>query len=102
MNEERQAWERQDGETQKAYSAFCVYRDMGTARSLLKAYRQQAGKAGATSVSGRWTEWSDVHNWLRRAEYYDAYLERQARANKEAEYHAELEKFRETQKKLAQ
>lgn len=34
-------WERQKNESSKAYAAFCIYRDLGTERSLDKALAAQ-------------------------------------------------------------
>lgn len=66
-----QPWERREGETPKAFAAFCVYRDMGASRSLDKT-RQELGKsAGYTRVL---EDWSSHHNWGRRADLYDEHL----------------------------
>ena len=63
-NTER-AWERQDGESGKAYEAFLAYRDMGAARRL--------GKSRA--LIDRWRrQW----NWEERARAYDKELDRAA------------------------
>lgn len=70
---ERKAWERQEGETGKAFAAFCVYRDMGTERSIEKAYRRGNGRETA-SVPGYFAGWSARHDWVARAEAYDAFL----------------------------
>ncbi len=95
-------WEQQGGETAKAYAAFCVYRDMGRDRSLLKAWRLQKGYEKATSVPGSWVNWSDSNDWKRRAESYDAHLEKIARAEREDEHRRELADYRERQRKQAE
>ena len=85
-------WERQPGESTKAYAAFCVYRDLGTERSL-----EKAGQTLDKPRTRKWLgEWSAKYNWLERAMAYDDYLERKKREEKEkailemAERHARL------------
>jgi len=33
-DEEKYVWDRQPGESSRAYAHFCLYRDMGVSRSL--------------------------------------------------------------------
>jgi hypothetical protein len=80
-------WERQDAETATAYGAFCVYRDQGIERSLRSAaaafYSQRDGdyqgtpgeppeSAGSDSRLTRFKRWSRAHDWVARAEAFDA------------------------------
>ena len=58
-------WERQPGEGTKPYEAFCLYRDMGTQRSLSKV-AAELQKSG--TLIGRW---SGAHNWVERAAAWD-------------------------------
>lgn len=73
------SWERQKGESQRAYEAFAIYRDMGPSRSLAKVAKK-LGKA--ISLIERWSrKW----NWVERAALYDDELDRQYRAEQEEE-----------------
>ena len=74
-------WERQPNERSKAYAAFCIYRDMGTDRSIEKVYEERS-KRGPLS---RLKKWSAEHNWVKRAEAYDDYMEGKKREKKEKE-----------------
>lgn len=65
-------WERQDGESAKAYQAFCKYLDMGEKRSI-RAVAQQLGKS-ATLMA----RWSSTWHWPDRVVEYEADLRRQA------------------------
>lgn len=58
-------WERQPGESAKAYEAFSEYRDMGTSRSLAKV-GQKLGKSKTMM-----DKWSKKHSWVNRAEQWD-------------------------------
>lgn len=67
-------WERQKGESEKAYEAFATYRDMGAERSITKV-AQSLNKTRA--LIGRWSsQWS----WTERARAYDNELEKEVRA----------------------
>jgi hypothetical protein len=55
-------WEKQPGESEKAYEAFSLYRDMGPSRSLAKV-GQALGKS--TALMERW---SSQHDWQDRVE----------------------------------
>lgn len=73
MNTPTRIWERQPGETPKAYAAFCLYRDMplfsdtpGGERSL----QNVADKLGYAVMSGVGM-WSSKYNWVERANAYD-------------------------------
>lgn len=69
------AWERQPGETSRAYEAFCIYRDLGAARSLAKV-GELLGKSKALME-----RWSAAHSWVDRVaalEARDEMLRREA------------------------
>lgn len=86
--DERKQWERQEGETAKAFEAFCAYRDLPTAeRSLRNAwakYRQQTGNKSVT-MPGRFGDWSSGNRWVDRAAAYDDYKDAQSRAEYESD-----------------
>lgn len=66
-------WERQPGETIKAFEAFSVYRDLGVNRSI-----EKAGKAlGKSRVTLE--PWSAKFLWVKRAAAWDAEQDRVAR-----------------------
>ena len=66
-------WERQKGETPRAWEAFCVYRDLGADRSINKTAR--------TLTKNRTTiaEWSSKYDWVKRVAAWDAEQDRIAR-----------------------
>ncbi len=79
---QRQEWEQRPDESARAYQAFCMYRDLGAARSLDKAFaalwaqeRQASAKTAPKSASGHWSKWSTRFAWVERAKAYDAYLD---------------------------
>ena len=59
-------WERQAGESVKAFEAFAIYRDMGVERSLRKV-AQRLNKS-VTQIA----EWSSNKNWVERVAAWDA------------------------------
>lgn len=59
-------WDRQPGETSKAYEAFSIYRDMGANRTV-------RGTAEALTKSEQLIKgWSGKNNWVDRAAAYDS------------------------------
>lgn len=66
-------WERQKGETSRAYEAFAAYRDMGPDRSQRKL-GQKLSKNTAT-IAG----WSTKYEWVKRVAAWDAEQDRIAR-----------------------
>ncbi|MFF1957972.1 hypothetical protein ACFVWX_13400 [Streptomyces sp. NPDC058220] len=61
-------WVRQPGESDPAYEAFAVYRDMGSDRGLIET-GHTVGKSRALM-----TRWSAAHGWVERCRSYDQHI----------------------------
>ena len=79
-------WERQPGESPKAYRAFCIYRDMPPEFRSLRAVadRYYGGAGGGTvtkrlRVPGQIQKWSIQWRWVERARAWDDEQDRIAR-----------------------
>ena len=72
-------WEKQPEETNRQYEAFCIYRDMGIERSILKV-AQEWSAGGHTS---KLKEWSSKYHWVDRASAYDEHIDEIKRARNE-------------------
>ena len=67
-------WERQEGESEKAFEAFAIYKDMSANRSV-RTVAQEFIKS--VSLIARWSiKW----NWGERVRAYDNALEKEAEA----------------------
>ena len=66
-------WERQKGESEKAFEAFALYRDMGTDRTIT-AVVNELGKS--RSLIDRW---KDRWKWKERVKEYDVDNDRKAK-----------------------
>lgn len=62
------AFERMEGESDKAYRAFQTFRDLGPDRSLAKAAQLVYG---STSNVRQMSRWSARFSWIERASAYD-------------------------------
>lgn len=72
-------WEIQPKESEKAFAAFCVYRDLGPDRSLSQVSEN-------LQKSSRWIkEWSRIHDWVVRARAYDNHLDEVRRQEEETQ-----------------
>ncbi len=74
------SYDRQERETIKAYAAFCIYRDMGSDRTIYEVTRQIYKQpiqpilnipAGASRVLA----WSSKYQWVNRSKDYDRDIE---------------------------
>lgn len=72
-------WERQPGESTRAFLGFATYRDLGAARSLVEAARA-LGRNRVTL-----SDWSITHGWVARTDAWDAEQDRVVRAAQTAE-----------------
>lgn len=77
-----EAWNRRSDETDAAWKAFCVYRDMGDERSITRALEASGKKAGNKR---RWETWSSQYNWVERARTWDASIIEKVRKDREKE-----------------
>ena len=80
-------WERQPGETAKAYAAFLLYRDLPPVdRSIVAAVAQHRYLGGKASVRN-WETWASRYNWRERGLASDSDLasRRRERMAKEME-----------------
>ena len=67
-------WERQEGESVKAFEAFTVYLEMGDERSI-RDVAQRLAKS--RTLIGRW---SVTYQWVERVAAFDADVQRKAHA----------------------
>lgn len=70
--DEIRPWERQPGETSKAYAAFSVYRDLGGERTLEKAAKELGKSTGTID------RWAAQWGWKARTEAWDSMPVRKA------------------------
>ncbi|HEX2864221.1 MAG TPA: hypothetical protein VHN99_06610, partial [Deinococcales bacterium] len=100
-------WDRQQGESPRAYAAFRAYLELGPGRSLDAAYRAAKGpQKGRTA--GRWKAWAAGWSWASRAQALDEHLARVEverlegeRAAAAVRWHEREEKLREREFELA-
>jgi hypothetical protein len=72
VTDELEPWERQPDETDRAWEAWLVYRDMGPTRSVAEAARKL--KVSSTTIN----RWSTGHQWRERVKPYDRYVDKMA------------------------
>jgi hypothetical protein len=109
MGADFKTYDRQLGETEKAYAAFCLYRDLGVDRSLVltekKYYAAVAAQKGRITKNIRQIQlWSARYQWVSRVLDYDRdqqsiLREHTTRKNIE-EHDRELEQFRQSNKAM--
>ena len=82
---DRKPWERQPGETAKAYAAFLLYRDLPAIdRSIVAAVAKQRKNGGKAPVRN-WETWASRYNWRNRAAEHDSDLASRRRERMEKE-----------------
>ena len=76
---DRKPWERQPGETAKAFAAFLLYRDLPAVdRSVAAAWGRRLG-------GKQWERWCTAHDWVNRAAEHDSDLASRRRERMEKE-----------------
>jgi hypothetical protein len=75
-------WERQPGESSRAFGAFCVYRDLGPRRSL-RAAAEKYYQRSSLAVLRQCNTWSSAFRWVERASAWDRHLDAEARRAQE-------------------
>jgi len=96
-----ESWERLQGETSAAFSAFCAYRDFGLERNIRKAVEAVEKDVTAQAKKYKvWRNWSTQYRWRDRAADYDKYIERLKQAEMRKTIEAQGEKHREVTKKM--
>jgi len=96
-------WERRADETDKAFRAFVVYRDMGTGRAIDRIPQFILGPTGAPLYKSvrYFRVWSSQYNWVERVRAYDAHLDDVRRKATEDEIRKEREDMRKTHRTIA-
>ena len=64
-------WDRLPDETDAAWRAFCIYRDLGPKRTVSEAYRNCYGKGPDKEPPKFFRKWAKRYDWKRRAAAYD-------------------------------
>lgn len=104
-------WDRLESESGKHFAAFCIYRDLGKARSidtaswLSRGYQVDSIPKTANGKmrrgNPRWLHWSAAFDWPARATQYDLYLELMARREREAKHLTDIDQYRERLRRMA-
>lgn len=84
-------WERQNGETPKAFDAFVIFRGLNPQERNGKIVAKQLGKSYSLMQM-----WSAKYGWVKRAAAWD---EEQDRIKREAEQRAQIEAIKEMRKR---
>jgi hypothetical protein len=62
-------FERQPGESSRAFEVYKFYRDLGPGRFIDLAYRISTGhQEGPKRAPGRWKSWAREHDWVGRVQ----------------------------------
>jgi hypothetical protein len=96
-----ESWERVAGEGAAAFAAFCVFRDFGAGRSIVKAVASAVSDERARAKRYRvWRNWASRFQWSKRAADYDAHLDRIVQAERRKTIEAREEAYREVTGKM--
>jgi len=86
MASDRRLWERQENETDRAWAAFQVYRDLLPGdRSYDAAYRKTYDKPTNIHAPKWYRDWAKEYDWIDRARAWDRHLDDIERAAAEEE-----------------
>ena len=77
-------WDRQPGETPKAFAAFCIYRDLPAVDRTIVAAVAQHRKQGGKTTERNWETWASRYNWRERGLASDSDLASRRRIRRAA------------------
>jgi hypothetical protein len=80
---DRLPWEKQRGESAKAFNAFRIYRDLGPGRAQVKVGRI-LGESGVPTALSQVERWSSRWRWVDRCDAWDREQDRIAREEHQA------------------
>ncbi len=84
------SWLKQPNESPKAHKAFRTYLELGSNRSIDKAYCATKGlQEGSKRAAGLWMDWCSKFNWVDRAADYDLYMRMLEQQQREADTKAQ-------------
>jgi hypothetical protein len=90
-----ESWERLIGESSLAFSAFCVFRDLGAERNIRKAVETvETNKMSQAKKYNVWRNWCTLFRWRERAADYDRYIEKLKQAELRKTIEAQGEQHR--------
>jgi len=96
-----ESWERLVGEGEKAFAAFCAFRDCGLERSIRKAVETvEKDSALQAKKYNVWRGWAARYRWRERAADYDRYVEHLKQGEMRKTIEAQGEKQREVTGKM--
>src|SRR5215510_3112316 len=96
-----ESWEHLNGETAKAFAAFCAFRDLGAERSIFNAVEvMEKDTAKHIKRYNVFRGWAAQYRWRERAADYDRYLEKLKQAELRKTIEAQGEKHREVTGKM--
>jgi hypothetical protein len=94
---QKQPYDRQLSESEQAYAAFTLYRDLpANNRSVERAFEMHChsnGKEYKGKSHGTWRRWCQIHDWVERARAFDAEAQRQAREEAQNERRGEYKRY---------
>lgn len=76
---EREPWARQSHESRKAYTAFCIYKDLGPRERSLRETARRYYNTKTVTRRGQIGLWSSKYNWVERCKAYDEFIDEQRR-----------------------
>jgi len=76
MSDDRKPWERRQNETDRAWAAFQIYRDLPPSeRSYGAAFRKTYRKPAHYQAPQWYRQWAKQHDWRGRVENWDRHLD---------------------------
>jgi hypothetical protein len=93
QDEELTPWDKQPGESNKRYYAFCLYRDMGAQERSLSKVADEINVGKKPSKVRLLERWSIEGHWVKRCEGWDTEQDRKKRVYMDKALKAQARKY---------